>query len=123
MERHRSQLCKVGSNDTLVIRTKMPRGEINILEMRQSARSYADVQTIIDTVTDDGETVISVWLVEAHEVSGLPLSVEDLTDEFDVRSTQQIIEDAKRMEREARNWAFTQQSNGTHNHRQQGIGR
>lgn len=108
-------------SETLLIRTQMSRGDIYTLEMRQEWRTFGDVQRLIDTVTDDGATVVSVWRIETHAVSGAPVLVEDITEEFDVRSAEQISEDTKRAEREASGWAFTQRSHGTLNHAQQGI--
>lgn len=108
-------------SETLLIRTQMSRGDIYTLEMRQEWRTFGDVQRLIDTVTGEGETVLSVWRIETHAVSGAPVAIEDITEEFDVRSAEQIEEDTKRAEREASRWAFTQRSHGTLNHAQQGI--
>ncbi|WPE22452.1 hypothetical protein [Shinella zoogloeoides] len=103
----------VQGDETLLIRTQMPRGDIYTLEMRQVARTFAEVQQLIDTVTDERQTVLSVWRIETVG-AGIPVLVEDITGEFDVRSAEQIHEDAKRAEMAICSPAYTQRSHGTY---------
>lgn len=93
-------MLTIGSSDTLIIRTKMPNsGAIYTLEMQQRSMSHADVQTLIDTLKsrpDEGD-VVSVWLIESNERTGVPVSVDDITDDFDIRTMDEIEEQSKRM--------------------------
>lgn len=87
----------ISSSDTLIIKSRMASGAVYTVELQQKARTDADIQQFIDTVVDARETVISVWRVECHEVNGIPLIVEDITERFDVRSIDEIEETAKRV--------------------------
>lgn len=125
-------MLTIGSSDTLIIRTKMPNsGAIYTLEMQQRSMSHADVQTLVDTLKSrPGEgDVVSVWLVEINEKTGVPVTVDDITDEFDIRTVDEIyamsraLRAAEEDQRSIRHAARMQRDHGTYNHAQQGIGR
>lgn len=91
----------INSTDTLIIRSRMASGSVYTVELEQKVWTDAEIQQFIDTVVDERETVISVWRVECDELHGLPMTVEDLTEGFDVRSLEEREEFARSAERSA----------------------
>lgn len=102
-------MATINSTDTLIIRSRMACGSVYTVELEQKVWTDADIQQFIDTVVDERETVISVWRVECDELHGLPMTVEDLTESFDVRSLEEREEFARAAELSARNYRAEQQ--------------
>lgn len=115
------------TDDTLVIRTRQKSsGRVFTIEMEQKPYSVEDVQQIVDTFADDRDDVLSVWRVETND-AGMPLTVEDISGLFDLRTAEEI-EEASYAAREVafdghNHLARLQRHYGTLNHAQQGIGR
>ena len=94
MMAHSSQTRIINSTDTLIIKLREQSGRIFTLDLEQKPRTTADVQDMIDGLTDR-DTVLAVWRVEVNE-NGTPIIVDDISGMFDIRSIEQVVEDSKR---------------------------
>jgi hypothetical protein len=120
----------VSASDTLIIRSRVASDTKNpaadrffTWELEQKARTWGDVQNILDGLNDCRETIAAVWRVEIDS-NGLP-RIEDVTEFFDVRTVAEIEENVRHAEAVAeRRTPFSRQrSHGTLNHASQGIPR
>jgi len=92
---HSSQTTRIiNATDTLIIKLREQSGRIFTLDLEQKPRTTADVQEMIDGLTDR-DTVLAVWRVETNE-NGTPIIVDDISGMFDIRSIEQVVEDSKR---------------------------
>ena len=111
----------VTASDTLIIRG-VQHGRTWTWDTEQKPRGFADIQSIIDGLVDVTSDVVSVWRVETNE-RGTPIIIDDISELFDLRTAEQISEDAY----DARERAFAapayRQPYSTLNHVSQGIGR
>lgn len=106
-------------HDTLIIKLREQSGRIFTLDLEQKPRTVRDVQEMIDGLTDR-DTVLAVWRVETNE-HGTPIIVDDLTEMFDVRSIEEIVEASKAARERAFESRYVPQQYSTLNHVQQGI--
>lgn len=107
----------IASTDTLIIRGTQ-HGRVFTWETEQTARTFNDVQALIDGLVDTSSDVLSVWRVESNDF-GHPIIVDDISGDFDLRTSQEIVEQSKRVrERDFSAPAFRQPYT-TMNHQQQ----
>jgi hypothetical protein len=118
----------VSASDTLIIRSRVASDPKNpaadryfTWELEQKARTWGDVQKLLDGLNDERETISAVWRVEPDS-NGLP-RIEDVTEFFDVRTVAEIEENVRHAEAVAERRApfSRQRTHGTYNARQQGL--
>ena len=93
----------ISAADTLIIRSRVATDPANpaadrffTWEIEQKARTWVDVQKLLDGLNDDRETIAAVWRVEPDS-NGIP-RIEDVTEFFDVRTVDEIEEDVRHVE-------------------------
>ncbi|WP_376742475.1 hypothetical protein [Ensifer canadensis] len=93
----------VSAADTLIIRSRVATDPANpaadrffTWEIEQKARTWGEVQKLLDGLNDDRETIAAVWRVEPDS-NGIP-RIEDVTEFFDVRTVDEIEEDVRHVE-------------------------
>lgn len=85
----------VTATDTLIIRG-VQHGRTWTWETEQKARTFADIQELIDGLVDTTSDVLTVWRVETNE-HGHPIIVDDISEMFDLRTSDEIAENSKRV--------------------------
>ena len=93
----------IGAADTLIIRSRVATDPKNpaadrffTWEIEQKARTWGEVQKLLDGLNDDRETIAAVWRVEPDS-NGIP-RIEDVTEFFDVRTVDEIEEDVRHVQ-------------------------
>lgn len=109
----------ITATDTLIIRGRQ-HGRTWTWETEQKARTFADIQELIDGLVDTTSDVLTVWRVETNE-HGHPIIVDDISEMFDLRTSDEIAENSKRVRELAFEAPAFQQTYTTLNHTQQGI--